>query len=133
MTSCVTPTPRVRFGAPGESGELPLVIVIMPIRNEAHYIARSLGAVLAQEYPADRVEILVVDGMSDDGTRAIVEQTARNSAMHVAILDNPSRIVSPALNIALRRARGEIIIRVDGHCEIAPDYIHRCVTALRET
>ena len=50
----------------------PLVSVIMPVRNEAAYIERSLGAVLGQEYPAERLEILVVDGMSDDGTREAV-------------------------------------------------------------
>ena len=50
-------------------GEPPLVSVILPIRNEARYIARSLGAVLAQDYPADRMEVVVADGMSTDGTR----------------------------------------------------------------
>ena len=55
------------------AGASPLVSLILPIRNEAHYIARSLGAVLAQDYPADRMEILVADGMSTDGTREIVK------------------------------------------------------------
>jgi succinoglycan biosynthesis protein ExoA len=133
MNRAILPMPSVHFDAPDDIGELPLVTVIMPIRNEARYIARSLGAVLAQDYPADRIEILVVDGMSNDGTRAFVEQTACNAKKHVMILDNPSRIVPPALNIALHHSHGEIIIRVDGHCEIAPDYIYRCVAALHET
>ena len=42
----------------------PTVSVIMPVRNEAAYIERSLGSVLAQDYPVDRLEILVVDGLS---------------------------------------------------------------------
>ena len=107
----------------------PLVSVIMPVRNEAAYIERSLGAVLAQEYPADRLEILVVDGMSGDGTReAVLAHAAADP--RIRLLDNPAGIVPPGLNIGIGRARGEIIVRVDGHCEIAPDYVRRCVEHL---
>ena len=107
----------------------PLVSVIMPVRNEAAYIERSLGAVLAQEYPADRLEILVVDGMSGDGTReAVLAHAAADP--RICLLDNPAGIVPPGLNIGIGRARGEIIVRVDGHCEIAPDYVRRCVEHL---
>lgn len=109
---------------------LPLVSVIMPVRNEAAYIERSLGAVLRQDYPADRLEIIVVDGMSDDGTREAV-LAHRAAYPHLHLIDNPHRIVPPALNIGIRQARGEIVVRVDGHCEIAPDYVRRCVEHLR--
>uniref|UniRef100_UPI0035B2093B glycosyltransferase n=1 Tax=Promineifilum sp. TaxID=2664178 RepID=UPI0035B2093B len=101
--------------------ELPFVSLIMPVRNEAAYIARSLGAVLAQDYPTDRLEILVVDGMSDDGTREAV-RALQATCPTLYLIDNPARIVPPALNIGLRHARGEIVVRVDGHCEIAPNY-----------
>ena len=107
----------------------PLVSVIMPVRNEAAYIERSLGAVLAQEYPADRLEILVVDGMSGDGTRQAVLAHAATRP-NLRLLDNPAGIVPPGLNIGIRQARGEIVVRVDGHCEIAPDYVSRCVEHL---
>jgi len=108
---------------------LPQVSVIMPVRNEAAYIERSLGAVLAQDYPADRLEVLVVDGLSDDGTREVV--LARAAAdPRVRLLDNPARIVPPGLNLGIAQARGEIIVRVDGHCEIAPDYVRRSVEHL---
>jgi glycosyltransferase involved in cell wall biosynthesis len=107
----------------------PLVSVIMPVRNEAAYIERSLGAVLGQEYPAERLEILVVDGMSDDGTREAVQAHAAADP-RVRLLDNPAGIVPPGLNIGIGRARGEIVVRVDGHCEIAPDYVRRCVEHL---
>ena len=117
-----------------ETPALPLVSVIMPVRNESAFIGRSLGAVLAQDYPAQSLEVLVVDGMSDDGTRDIVRAMADNArGIHVQLLDNPARIVPTALNIGLRHARGEVIVRVDGHCEIAPDYVRRCVEALQET
>lgn len=108
---------------------LPLVSVIMPVRNEASYIERSLGAILAQDYPADRLEILVIDGMSDDGTREFVrEKQAGHPCLR--LIDNPQGIVPPALNIGIRQARGEIVVRVDGHCEIAADYVRRCVEHL---
>ena len=104
---------------------LPFVSVIMPVRNEAAYIERSLGAVLAQDYPAERMEILVVDGLSSDGTRAAVLAHAA-ARPGLRLLDNPAGIVPPGLNIGIRQARGEIVVRVDGHCEIAPDYVRRC-------
>jgi glycosyltransferase involved in cell wall biosynthesis len=132
----------------------PLVTVIMPVRNEAKYIRRSLEAVLAQDYPMDRMEIIVVDGMSDDGTREIVKETIhekhqarvdwRGDAVNrptsgttesplTILLDNPSRIVSPALNRALKHTSGDVIIRVDGHCEIPVDHVSRCIDELGKT
>ncbi|HZW04013.1 MAG TPA: glycosyltransferase family 2 protein [Anaerolineaceae bacterium] len=107
----------------------PFVTVIMPIRNEQNFIAQSLGAVLAQDYPADRMEVLVADGMSDDGTQAEVQRMAADDP-RVRLLDNPGRIVPVGLNIALTQAHGEIVVRVDGHCVIAPDYVRRCVEHL---
>ena len=112
--------------------ELPFVTVIMPIRNEARVIADTLGRVLAQDYPADCMEILVVDGISDDGTRQIIWDL-RQQHSNLYLLDNPAKIVPTALNIGLRQAKGEIILRVDGHTEIAPDYVRKCVEALQRT
>ena len=111
------------------SGQLPFVSVIMPVRNEARYLERSLGSVLVQDYPAERMEIIVADGISHDSTRLIFERlAARRENMH--LIDNPGKIVATGLNRAVRISRGEIIVRVDGHCEIAPDYVRNCVTHL---
>ena len=107
-----------------------LVSVLMPTRNEARYIALSLGAVLAQDYPADQLEIFVADGRSTDGTREIVRDI-QDRHPNVSLIDNPGQIVATGLNTALRLARGEIVIRVDGHCEIAPDYVRRCVEHIK--
>jgi succinoglycan biosynthesis protein ExoA len=107
----------------------PFVSVIMPVRDEAAFIARSLGAALAQDYPPERVEIIVADGMSTDGTREIVRSFAGRHA-RLRLVDNAGRIAPTGLNAALRLARGEIVVRVDGHCEIAPDYVRRCVECL---
>jgi len=101
----------------------------MPVRNEARFIARSLQAILTQDYPAGRLEVIVADGLSTDGTRELVLEISKRGGP-VRMIDNPGRIVSTGLNAAIRQARGEIIIRVDGHCEIAGDYVRRCVTHL---
>lgn len=109
----------------------PTVSVIMPIRNEGAFITRSLGAVLDQDYPAELVQVLVADGMSDDGTREAVAELARaHPARAVELVDNPGRIVPTGFNAALLRARGEVVVRVDGHTVIAPDYVSQCVAAL---
>lgn len=110
---------------------LPAVSVLMPVRNEAAYIARSLGAVLRQDYPSDLLEVLVVDGMSTDQTREIVRKFQRDHS-NVRLLDNKQRIAPSALNLATAEAKGEVLVRVDGHCEIAPDYIWNCVRHLSE-
>lgn len=111
--------------------KLAFVTLIVPIRNEAGFIERSLAAVLAQDYPSDHMELLVVDGCSDDGTREKVK-AIQSQHTNIQLLDNPGRIVPTGLNLALQQAQGEIIVRVDGHCEIAPDYVRRCVTHLQQ-
>ncbi len=112
----------------------PTVSIIMPIRNEAISIEHSLGAVLAQDYFANGMEILVVDGMSTDSTRDRIENLKTLYPGHsIRVLDNPLGIVSTAMNIGIKQAKGEIVVRVDGHTEITPSYIQECVTTLQRT
>ena len=109
----------------------PFVTVIMPIRNEEAFISRSLEAVLNQDYPQDRLEILIADGMSDDGTVEKIRNLPGND--RVRIIRNPERIQAAGMNKAILQASGEIILRVDGHTVIAPDYVRQCVSALAAT
>ena len=111
--------------------ELPLVSVVLPVRNEAGYIDRCLHAVLEQDYPKDRLEIIVADGQSTDGTATRLRTLASRHPA-ITVLDNPGRIVPTGLNLAIGQARGGVIVRVDGHCEIAPDYVRRCVAHLQD-
>lgn len=108
----------------------PLVSILIPIRNETHYIEKCLEAVLKQDYPNELVEILIADGMSDDGTRDLLKAFQINES-RVKVFDNPGKIVAIGLNLLTHNANGEILVRVDGHCEIAPDYISRCVHHLQ--
>lgn len=111
------------------SADRPFVTVLVPCRNERRYIALCLDSILATQYPADRLEVLVVDGRSDDGTRDIVADYAvRHPA--VRLLDNPQRITPVALNAGIRAAAGEIVIRMDAHVCYPPEYIPRLVAAL---
>lgn len=111
---------------------LPFVSVVMPIYNEEDYIEQSLGAVLAQGYPSEKIEILVIDGNSTDWTRDLVSQMAGRHG-RIKLLDNPCRDQASALNIGIAEARGDVIIRVDGHGRIPPGYVARCVEVLQET
>ena len=105
----------------------------MPIRNEGKFIRHSLGALLEQDYPGE-MEILIADGMSDDDTRKTIrDMNAHRPRTSTCVLENPGRIVPTGMNIALRQATGEIIIRVDGHTIVAPDYVRQCVDALERT
>jgi glycosyltransferase involved in cell wall biosynthesis len=108
---------------------VPFVSIVMPVRDEAGFIGRSLGAVLGQDYPPHRMEVLVADGMSRDGTREVVLRAAASDP-RVTLVDNPGRIAPTALNAAIARSRGDVVVRVDGHCEVAPDYVSRCVAHL---
>ena len=111
----------------------PFVSIILPLYNESASIERVLDAILAQDYPAAQTEILIVDGMSTDATRAKIIARSQLAKRPIEILDNPKKIVPTALNIALRRAKGEIIVRVDGHTIIAPDYVRQCVDVLQRS
>jgi glycosyltransferase involved in cell wall biosynthesis len=104
----------------------PRLTVILPCRNEARYMAACLDSILAGAYPADRLEILVVDGDSTDATRDVVRAYAAQHP-HVRLLDNPGRIVPTALNIGIRAATGDVIARMDAHVIYPPEYLPRLV------
>jgi len=106
------------------------VSVLLPIRNESAFIQHGLRNILAQDYSGE-MEILIVDGMSTDGTRSVV-QHFQKVHLNLVLIDNPGYIVPTGLNAAIRQARGEIVIRVDGHCIIAPDYVRRCVEHIQQ-
>ena len=112
--------------------EMPFVSVVIPIRNEEDFIARCLQSVVDQDYPHDRMEVLVVDGRSEDRTREIVAEFGSRYPM-IKLLDNPKLSTPAGLNIGIREAKGDVIVRVDGHCVLEADYVRQCVRCLRET
>src|SRR5262249_40396084 len=110
----------------------PFVSVIVPVRNEAEFIGDLMNAVLAQDYPSDRFEVIVADGMSSDGTRDILLTLASQHRERLTVLDNRRRIVPAGLNLALQRARGDVIVRIDGHTLVARDFLRQNVALLAE-
>ena len=108
----------------------PFVSVIMPVYNEQAFIGRSLESLIEQTYPPELMEIIIADGMSTDKTREIIETIGEQTAIPITVVDNPARIAPTGLNRAIAATAGEIIIRVDGHCEIEPDYVANCVKLL---
>jgi GT2 family glycosyltransferase len=109
--------------------EVPLVSVIVLCRNEKRRIEPCLNTLIASDYPKERLEILVLDGMSDDGSRRIVEEIA-STFPFVRLVDNPRKIIPAACNIGVREAKGELIMVVGAHAQYSADYITKCVDAL---
>ncbi len=112
--------------------ENPTISVIMPIRNEVAFIERSLGSVLGQR-DVSPPQVVVVDGHSDDGTPDRVRELAIENGSDVVVLDNQASIVPISMNLGLAVANGDVIVRVDGHCVLAPDYLRSCLDSLRAT
>lgn len=110
----------------------PSVSVIVPCRNEVRFIAGCLESIQRSNYPADRWEVIVADGLSDDGTREVVTRFCQKDT-RLRMVDNPERITPVALNRAIEAARGDVIVRLDAHAEMASDYIAACVAALEAT
>ena len=104
------------------------VSIILPTLNERSFIRDCLDSLLAQDH-GDIVEILVVDGGSTDGTRAIVER----AGPPVRLVDNPRVTAAAAMNIGIGEAKGDVICRADAHSLYARDYVRRCVEVLEET
>ena len=115
-----------------KKNDLPTVSVIIPMRNEEQYIAQCLQSVVDQEYAKGLMEVLVVDGMSRDSSREIVNKFVSRHSF-IKRLDNPKMTTASALNIGIGESKGQIIIRVDAHCSIQEDYINCCVKALQQT
>lgn len=107
------------------------VSVIIPCRNEEKFIGKCLDSIISNEYPKDKLEVLVIDGMSEDGTRKIVEEYT-NKNLLFKLIDNPKRIVPTAMNIGIKNAKGDIIIRMDAHNVYEKNYISQCVQCLND-
>jgi succinoglycan biosynthesis protein ExoA len=111
----------------------PFLTVLMPVRNAETCIGRALEQLVTQNYPAERFEILVADGQSTDGTAAIVRAWAARTG-NLRLLANPGRWSSAGRNVALRAARGEIVVIVDGHCDLCSrDYLQNVVAAFERS
>ena len=115
-----------------EKIKLPTISVIVPCRNEEKFISACLDSIIANDYPKDKIEILVVDGMSTDKTREIIKGYNQKYPF-LKILDNLKVITPAAMNVGIKNSKGEIIIKMDAHSLYEKDYISKCVKHLKES
>src|SRR5215467_12325568 len=111
----------------------PRVSIVIPCRNEAQYIRSVVDSVLSSDPPKGGMEIIVVDGISDDGTREILAEYERKYPELLRVFDNPKHVVPSSMNIGIREAHGEIIVRLDAHAYYERDYIAQCVEWLERS
>ena len=107
------------------------VSVIIPCRNEEGFIAKTLDSIINSDYDMNDVEILVVDGMSDDKTREIVTAFTQEYAM-IKLIDNPQRTVPYAMNYGIEASSGDVIVRLDAHSIYPKNYISELVYWLKK-
>jgi len=110
------------------SNRRPTLTVVVPVLDERTHLPGLLASIRGQSLPPD--EVILVDGMSRDGSREWLADAAR-SAPWLRLVDNPDRIVPCAMNRGILAARGDLVARMDGHATYAPDYLERLVEALR--
>jgi succinoglycan biosynthesis protein ExoA len=111
----------------------PSVSIVIPCFNEEKTIQNLLKAICAQTHPISRLEVIIADGFSTDGTRKqITDFQEENPQLKIQVVDNPKRIIPAGVNAAVRASQGEIIIRLDGHSIPYPDYVANCVSALEQ-
>ena len=104
----------------------PLVSIIIPCRNEEKFIEECLGSVVKQNYPKDKMEILVVDGMSEDKTRDIVKEYSKKNSF-IKLFKNPKKVTPVAFNVGIKNSKGNFIIIMGAHTKYKNNYILKCV------
>jgi glycosyltransferase involved in cell wall biosynthesis len=110
----------------------PLVSFVVPVRNEREAIEDCVQALLAQDLPPDQIEIVVAEGRSSDGTRAILDRLSARDP-RVKVVDNPTGRTPDALNLAILASSGKFIGAISGHSRVAADYASRCLNVMRKT
>lgn len=107
------------------------ISIICPIYNEEKYIEKCINSILAQDYPQEKMELLLIDGMSTDHTREIINKIIAQYSF-ISLHDNIRRIAPAALNYGIKIAKGEVIIRIDAHSTYPTNYVSTLVDKLFE-
>lgn len=107
------------------------VAVIIPTLNEEKFIKRCLDSIMAQSFPFEKMDVMVVDGGSLDKTKEIVKDY-HEKHNNIRLLDNPGRIQSIAFNIGVKESTAPFIVRLDAHAFYKPYYIEGCIKGLKE-
>ena len=108
------------------------ISVVAPIRNEGSNVEHFVSDLAAQDFPGS-IEVLVADGISDDGSAERLRQAAWAAGLNVRVLENPAGWVSQGLNACIREADGDLIVRLDCHSRYPADYLRRCAELSERT
>jgi glycosyltransferase involved in cell wall biosynthesis len=108
------------------------VSIIMPCKDEEKFIGKCLDSIIANVFPKERLEVLVIDGRSSDRTKEIVQQYS-DKYLFIKLMDNPGIIQTPGTNIGIKASKGGVIIRVDAHVEYPKAFISKSVQYLEES
>jgi succinoglycan biosynthesis protein ExoA len=116
------------FARMGNISKAPLISIVIPCYNEESTIGQVLDSLYHQTYPRSQMEVIVADGRSTDRSRDIIQAYAEaHPDLRIYLLDNPNRTTPSGLNVAIAHAKGELIVRMDGHSIPPPDYVERLV------
>jgi cellulose synthase/poly-beta-1,6-N-acetylglucosamine synthase-like glycosyltransferase len=110
----------------------PTISIILSCRNEEDHIKNCLDSILAQDFPQEKMEILVVDGMSQDATRPIIRDNYAEYPF-IKVLDNPEKITPSAFNVGIKASKGRVVLIMGAHSIYESDYVSKCVTHLLES
>ena len=102
--------------------QLPFISVILPVRNEEKYIEACVASIFKQDYPAEKMEVIFVDGCSQDRTVELLHQMQKTYPQ-IVVLHNPNKTVPYAMNIGIRACKYDVIIRLDAHTRIPKDFL----------
>jgi len=110
----------------------PAISIIIPCRNEARFIDKCLKSVFSFDPVPGGIEVIVVDGMSNDSTRDILAQWILRQP-NIRVVDNPDRIVPTAMNVGIKVSKGDWIVRLDAHSKYPKDYLRLCLETSQRT
>ncbi len=111
--------------------KIPKISIVIPCRNEEKYISLCIHSILDQNYPTDKIEVLVCDGMSDDKTRVELQQISIHHP-NIKLLDNIKKTTPYALNLGIQNASGDYVIILGAHAELKHDYLQNCMKTFDE-
>ena len=110
-----------------------IVSAVIPVYNEEKYIDKCIESLLLQDYDKNNLELIFVDGCSQDKTVEIISRYSEDNPGLIRIINNPKKVAPHAMNIGIENSVGKYIVRLDAHSEYYPDYISKCVYYLEST
>ena len=116
-----------------EAKKLETVSIVIPVYNEEKFIEGLINSLLKQDYDKEKIEIIFVDGNSSDKTVEIINKKLANEKLQYRVMSNPKKITPKSVNMGIKEAQNDIIIRIDAHSEYPINYITKCVYYINNT